>query len=481
MAYVHRVPFTSPTNSRVPPHNFEAEMALLGAIMANVRALDMVADILEPRHFADARHREVYKAACDLYAKGHEPNPITLKNHFEVTGSLVDIGGPGYLALLASSIVTIINSRDYAQTIIDRWLRRRTIVALEEGIDALHDMTIGLAAVQVVENIERDLFKATTMRAGDDRVISMARVMGGMIDTADAAAKGGLAAGITTGLSTIDDKIGAMRPGNLIYIGARPSMGKTTLAVNIALHVARTQGAVYFYSGEMNADEIGAVMQAQLSGIPAWRVLGGRFTVDEFGKIQRAAEELKTLPIYFDEQPGAFVTDIRSRARRVKPKLLIGDYIQIMGGGSPDDDNRRTVDRVSNASRLLKQTAKDLGCPIIALSQLSRQTEGRDDRRPQMGDLKESGSIEQDADGIWLLYRDDYYLERAPDHEKETADWQAKMEAARGVVECQIAKYRLGRVGTAFLDYNPVLSKFGVRDDNLDEQAAAYIQERMDL
>ena len=477
---------------RTPPHNFEAEMALLGAILSNNRAFDKVAEFLEAKHFADARHGRIFEAMKRLIDAGQIADPITLKNFFEADGALDDIGGSAYLARLAASVVSILNVEDYGRTVHDRALRRDLISIGEDVVNRAHGYELGLDALDQIEMAEENLYQLATSGDYEGDFTPFNTALREAINIAEAAYKrDGNLAGVATHLVDLDKQLGGLHSSDLLILAGRPSMGKTALATNIAFNAASAyreevqedgsrkvvDGAVVgFFSLEMSAEELATRILAEHSGISSHRIRRGEVTAEEFPRLVEASNTLSHVPLFIDDTAGLTVSALRTRARRLKRLhnlgLIIIDYLQLVlpsAGSRPE--NR--VQELSQITRSLKNLSKDLGVPVLALSQLSRAVEQREDKRPQLADLRESGSIEQDADVVMFVYREEYYLERAKpdDGSDKIIEWQEKMDRVHNVAEVIVAKQRHGPVGRVALYFEPSLTKFSnlARDDHFPE------------
>lgn len=477
---------------RTPPHNFEAEMALLGAILSNNRAFDKVAEFLEAKHFADARHGRIFDAMKRLIDAGQVADPITLKNFFEADGALDDIGGAAYLARLAASVVSILNVEDYGRTVHDRALRRDLISIGEDVVNRAHAYELGLDALDQIEMAEENLYQLATSGDYEGDFTPFNTALREAVNIAEAAYKrDGNLAGVATHLIDLDKQLGGLHGSDLLILAGRPSMGKTALATNIAFNAANAyreevqedgsrkvvDGAVVgFFSLEMSSEELATRILAEHSGISSHRIRRGEVTAEEFPRLVDASNALSHVPLFIDDTAGLTVSALRTRARRLKRLhnlgLIIIDYLQLVlpsAGSRPE--NR--VQELSQITRSLKNLAKDLQVPVLALSQLSRAVEQREDKRPQLADLRESGSIEQDADVVMFVYREEYYLERAKpdDGSDKIIEWQEKMDRVHNVAEVIVAKQRHGPVGRVALYFEPSLTKFSnlARDDHYPE------------
>ncbi|CAA7614935.1 replicative DNA helicase [Magnetospirillum sp. UT-4] len=475
---------------RTPPHNFEAEQALLGALLLNNRAFEKVAEFLRPEHFAEPAHGRIFAACAKLVERGQIANPVTLKTYFESDGGLAEIGGTAYLAQLANSVVSIINAEDYGKLIHDLHLRRELIALGEDLVNHAFEPTIETSAMEQIGKAEAQLYELATTGQTEGGFETFNAVLIEAVRQAEAAHKRqGKLSGVPTGLVDLDTKLGGLHSSDLLILAGRPSMGKTSLATNIAFNAAKAyreevdalgarkavDGAVTaFFSLEMSAEQLATRILAEQAEIPSHKIRQGELANDEFERLVTAAQELHRLPLFIDDTPALSISAVRTRARRLKRQhglnLIVIDYLQLLrGSGGSSEQNR--VQEVSEITRGLKALAKELDVPVIALSQLSRAVEQREDKRPQLADLRESGSIEQDADVVMFVFREQYYLERAepgqrPDETPEKfnerhAKWQQRCEEVWNTAEVIVAKQRHGPVGTVRLSFHGEFTKFG--------------------
>ena len=466
---------------RVPPHNYEAEMALLGALLANNRAFDRVADFLQADHFADARHGRIFSAIRKLVEMGQVADPITLKNLFESDGSLDEIGGADYLARLAASVVTIINTGDYGRTVFDRHLRRALIEIGSDIVNEAYNIDLDLDAPAQIEQAEQQLYNLATAGESRGKIETFTEALEKAIKRAEAAHKQeGRDSAVATGLTDLDKLLGGLQPSELVILASRPSMGKTALGTNIAFNAAkayreekgkdgrqeRKKGAVVgFFSLEMSAEELATRILAEQTGVSSHRIRRGEVSGDDFPRFVRVSQELYYLPLYIDDSADLNIAALRSRSRRLhrqhRLSLIIVDYVQLLRPASGQRPENR-VQELSEITRSLKALAKDLNVPVLALAQLSRKVEEREDKRPQLADLRESGSIEQDADVVMFLYREEYYLARQePPHGTDKWDeWKKKIEPVYKKAEVIVAKQRHGPIGKVELHFEPEMTRF---------------------
>ena len=479
---------------RAPPHNLEAEQALLGAILVNNEACDRVTSFLTPDHFFEPIHSRIFDAAAGLIRLGKLASPVTLKAFFDNDATLKEIGGPAYLARLAAAATTIINAEEYGRVIYELAQRRRLIGIGTDIVNDAYDANVEATSTRLIEQAEQTLYAiAETGRYGQG-FQPFTRAATEAVDMASAAFQrdGGLS-GLATGLKDLDDKMGGLQPSDLIILAGRPAMGKTALATNIAFHVAKaykaehqtdgttrvTDGAVVaFFSLEMSAEQLATRILSEQTEIPSEMVRRGKIQQHEFDRLADMSAELQSLPLYIDATGGLTIAQVAARARRLKRQrglgLVVVDYLQLLAGSSRKAAEGR-VQEVTEITVGLKALAKELNVPIVALSQLSRQVENREDKRPQLSDLRESGSIEQDADVVMFVYREEYYLANREPRAgtPEYITWQSEMARAHGKAEVIIGKQRHGPTGTVELQFEARLTKFqnlARTDDYLPDQ-----------
>ena len=481
MNSVTRIDPSGPDAEHAVPHNIEAEQQLLGAILTDNDLYDRIASIIDAGHFYDPCHARIWELCAGRIQKNALASPVTLKVFLEEDEALRALGGPAYLVTLAASAVAGYAVRDYARMIHDLAVRReligigRDIAAKAGAMDETSEPD-----AQIVE-AEARLYALAEQGRSESGFQSFLSAIKQAVDVANAAyqREGGLA-GVSTGLVDLDKKLGGLHRSDLLILAGRPSMGKTSLATNIAFNVARAYrhgrthdgrdgavegGVVGFYSLEMSAEQLAARVLSEASEVPSEQIRRGDMTEAEFRRFVEAAKALEACPLYIDDTPALPIAQLAARARRQKRvhglDLLIVDYLQLVRG-TGRSENR--VTEVSEITQGLKAIAKELDIPVLALSQLSRQVESREDKRPQLSDLRESGSIEQDADVVMFVYRDEYYKEREKpgDHQLDKmADWQAAMEAVHGRAECIIGKQRHGPIGTVELSFEGRFTRFG--------------------
>ncbi len=462
------------------PHNIEAEQQLLGAILTNNDVYDRIAALVKPEHFFDPVHQRIFERAAARIQKNALASPVTLKPFFDDDAGLKELGGPAYLVRLAGAAISAYAARDYAQMIYDLAVRRE-LIALGRDISAkAAKVEIHSEPREQIIEAEQRLYKLGEQGVAERGFQSFLKAVTDAVNMANAAYQrdGGLA-GISTGLIDLDKKLGGLHPSDLLILAGRPSMGKTSLATNIAFNIAKAYkrgithegiegavegGVVGFFSLEMSAEQLAARILSEASEVPSEQIRRGDMTEAEFRRFVEAAKALESCPLYIDDTPALPISQVAARARRLKRThgldLLIIDYLQLLKGTSKE--NR--VQEVSEITQALKAIAKELNIPVVALSQLSRQVESREDKRPQLSDLRESGSIEQDADVVMFVYRDEYYKEREKpgDHELDKmAQWQSVMEQVHGKAEVIIGKQRHGPIGSVELSFEGRFTRFG--------------------
>jgi len=476
-------------HSRTPPHNYEAEAALLGAILANNQALEKVSDFLRAEHFAEPAHGRIFAAITKLIDRGQIADSVQLAHYFNDDEALKEVGGSSYLAELQTSIVSIINAADYGKTIHDLHLRRELIALGEEIVNEAFTLDIDNAASQQIEIAESQLFNLAEHGETESGIRKFSNVLSETMVMAQAAHKrDGQMVGLSTGLHDLDHLLGGLHRSDLLIIAARPAMGKTTLATNIAFNAARNDKAVVaYFSLEMSGEQLTTRMLSEQAAVPSEKIRRGELSNDEFQKVVTASRDLEDITYFIDDTPAIPVSTLRTRARRLKRQngkldLILVDYLQLMRGtvGGKGLENR--VQEISDITRGLKAIAKELDVPVIALSQLSRQVENREDKRPQLADLRESGSIEQDADSVMFIYREEYYLQKAEPMQKPEeseikfqeryAEWQARCEEVYGLAKVIVAKQRHGPTGDVTLTFDGATTRFASYKpaDQLPEQ-----------
>lgn len=473
--------------SREAPHNLEAEQALLGAILANNEALNHVGSSLMAEDFYAIIHQRIFKAIQQFNDKGLVANPVTLKHHFVGQEGVED----QYLARLVAAATSIINIGDYTQIIRDLALKRRLIAIGEVTVNRAFNPAAEESGITQVEMTEQELFRLATEgdAEGGFKALKFS-LSDALIRTEKAFQRSGEVVGVSTGLADLNKLFGGLHPSDLLILAGRPSMGKTALATNIAFNAAKALAyedrealergekprSVGFFSLEMSAEQLAMRMLATEAEISSHKLQRGDLTQEEFQRLIERSQEIQSLPFHIDDTPALSISALRSRARRLKRvhnvAVLVIDYLQLVRPSSANSQANR-VQEVSEITQGLKAIAKELNIPVIALSQLSRAVEQREDKRPQLSDLRESGSIEQDADIVMFVYREEYYLGRmeprpdSPEHN----DWMAKMEKVHGLGEVIVAKHRNGPIGNVTLAFKGEFTKFSdhVRPDHLPE------------
>jgi replicative DNA helicase len=468
-------------NPETMPHSIEAEQQLLGAILTNNDVFDRVASIIGPQHFFDPVHARIYEIASARIAKNNLASPVTLKAFMEDDEGLKELGGPAYLARLAGAAISSFAVRDYAQMIYDLAVRR-DLISLGRDISAkAAKVDVASEPREQIVEAEQALYKLAEQGRSNTGFQSFLKAVTDAVNVANAAyqREGGLA-GVSTGLVDMDRKLGGLHKSDLLILAGRPSMGKTSLATNIAFNIAKAYrkgirpdgtegtvegGVVGFYSLEMSAEQLAARILSEAAEVPSEQIRRGDMTETEFRRFVDAAKSLEACPLFIDDTPALPISQLAARARRLKRThgldVLIIDYLQLVKG-TGKGENR--VNEISEISQGLKAIAKELDIPVIALSQLSRQVESREDKRPQLSDLRESGSIEQDADVVMFVFREEYYKEREKpgEHELEKmAAWQEEMERLHGRAEVIIGKQRHGPIGTVELSFEGRFTRFG--------------------
>ena len=463
------------------PHSIEAEQQLLGAILTNNDLFDRVAQILRAEHFYDPVHARIFETAAARIAKNNLASPVTLKAFLEDDAGLAELGGPAYLMRLAGAAISSFAVRDYAEMIYDLAIRRELIdVGNEIAAKAARVEVQSEPKEQIVE-AEQKLYALAEQGQTEQGFQSFLTAVTDAVKVANAAyqREGGLA-GVSTGLIDMDKKLGGLHRSDLLILAGRPSMGKTSLATNVAFNIARAYkkgitssgeegavdgGVVGFFSLEMSAEQLASRILSEVAEIPSNQIRRGDFTEGEFRRIVDAAKELEAAPLFIDDTPALPISQLAARARRLKRThgldALFVDYLQLVRG-TGRSENR--VNEISEITMGLKAIAKELDIPVVALSQLSRQVENREDKRPQLSDLRESGSIEQDADVVMFVFREEYYKEREKpgDHELDKmGQWQEEMERLHGKAEVVIGKQRHGPIGTVELSFEGQFTRFG--------------------
>jgi replicative DNA helicase len=466
---------------REAPNNVEAEQALLGAILVNNDAYYRVSDFLKPLHFHEPLHRKIYELAGDTIRMGKIATTITLKTHLPADAKVGDLTIPQYLARLAAEAVTIINAEDYGRAIYDLALRRSLITIGEDMVNIAYDAPLDMPPQNQIEDAERRLFELAETGRYDGGFQSFNDAVAQAIDMAGAAfERDGSLSGISTGIQSLDARMGGLQRSDLIVLAGRPGMGKTSLATNIAYNIAasyepeiqadgsykaRNGGVVGFYSLEMSSEQLATRIISEQTEVSSSKIRRGDISEADFEKLVACSQMMQKVPLYIDQTGGISIAQLSARARRLKRQrgldCLVVDYIQLMTGSGKSSDNR--VQEITQITTGLKALGKELHVPIIALSQLSRQVESREDKRPQLSDLRESGSIEQDADVVLFVFREEYYvknMEPRDEFDPKYEEWKMQFEKVKGTADVIIAKQRHGPTGTVKLAFQSEYTRF---------------------
>jgi replicative DNA helicase len=466
------------------PHNLEAEQGLLGSLLIDNRGLEKIGDRLSPHHFYAPAHQRIYQAIQTLSDRGQTASAVTLKSYFEKDQDLEHVGGAVYLADLAASSLGIINTEDYAQTIYDLYLRRELITFGEDVVNEAYTHDIDRNVESTIEEAEARLYKLAESGEQQSSFVTLRDSILTSIERAEKAFNTkGEVTGVTTGLKDLDSKLGGLHESDLLILAGRPSMGKTALATNIAFNAARSyaesggeEGAIVaFFSLEMSHDQLTTRILADQSSISSDALRKGNITEAQFRDFAQAAHRLSSIPLYIDDTPALSIGAIRARARRLKRRhglgMIVIDYLQLLRGSGSRQSEQNRVLEVSEITRGLKALAKELNVPVLALSQLSRAVEQREDKRPMLSDLRESGSIEQDSDVVMFVYREEYYLSReepaqrgnesAEKFNERYASWSQRLQETANVAEAIVAKQRHGPIGIVKLYFDPNFTRFG--------------------
>ena len=451
------------------PNNIEAEQAVLGSILISNELFDDVTNIITAKNFYDPMHAKIYSAIEKLIYSGMLANPITLKNHFENDQDKLNI--PEYLVKITKFSTSVRQSIEYSKIIYDLFVKRELIKISENIIDTakLNDFENG--GQKIIENSEKALFDLAEKGSFNSSFIKFDNALKMTIEMASNAYRNedGIV-GVPTGLRDLDDRLGGLHKSDLVIIAGRPSMGKTALATNIAFNAARKiqeegkKTSIAFFSLEMSSEQLSTRILAEQSRIKSNDIRRGKISEDQFDKFIETSKNISELPLYIDETPAISIAALSNRARRIKRTfgldMVVVDYIQLMTGINSRKDGR--VQEISEITQGLKALAKELSIPVLALSQLSRAVEQRDNNKPQLSDLRESGSIEQDADVVMFVYREAYYLEKKEPRPAtvEYAEWQAKMGEVSSMAEIIIGKQRHGPTGNVFLEFEAMFTKF---------------------
>lgn len=486
---------TAQAQPRSAPHNLDAEQALLGAILFDNEVFNKLNAKLEPKHFYDPVHGRIFQACAETISAGNLADGITLRDRFAKDGALKEIGGAAYLlTLLESAAKLSIHAQEYAEIIYDLALRRELIRVGGEIVDLAENPPDDADAEDIIEEAERALFGMAESGSASSGFSPFSKALVTSIEVAAAAYESKSdVSGIATGLDDLDRMLGGLHGSDLIILAGRPSMGKTALATNIAFNIAKARlraqqsgdfenqadkgGVVAFFSLEMSAEQLATRLLSDHAAIESDRIRRGKINPNEFARLSDAAAELQQLPLHIDETGAIGIAQLMARSRRLQRTsgldMIVVDYLQLVTSSSRRGDGR--VQEVSEITQGLKALAKDLKVPVIALSQLSRQVETRDDKRPQLSDLRESGSIEQDADAVLFVYRESYYLERMEPKEgsEEWFQWSKQVDEVRNQAEVIIGKQRHGPIGKVKLFFDSRYTRFG----NLADRGGPYSHE----
>lgn len=481
---------------REAPNNLEAEQALLGAILVNNDAYYRVSDFLKPVHLHEPLHRKIYEVAGDIIRMGKMANPVTIKTFLKADEKVGDVTVATYLARLAGAAVSIINAEDYGRAIYDLALRRSLITIGEDMVNIAYDAPLDMPPQGQIEDAERRLFELAETGRYDGGFQSFNDAVALAIDMAGQAfERDGSLSGISTGILSLDGRMGGLQRSDLIVLAGRPGMGKTSLATNIAYNIAaayepevqadgsfkaKNGGVVGFYSLEMSSEQLATRIISEQTEVSSSKIRRGDISEADFEKLVACSQMMQKVPLYIDQTGGISIAQLSARARRLKRQrgldCLVVDYIQLMTGSGKSSDNR--VQEITQITTGLKALGKELNVPIIALSQLSRGVESREDKRPQLSDLRESGSIEQDADMVLFVFREDYYVAaKEPKRPVEGDDvkihaqheeWAAEMERVFGLAEVIVAKSRHGSTGKIRMHFEAKTTKFSdLADDSM--------------
>ena len=461
----------SQTDENKLPSNIEAGQSLIGSVLVNNDIIDEISNIVNAGKFFDPIHRKIYEVIETLNNKGMIANPITLKNYFEKDSGLSEVGGVDYLVKLTRFSSSIKQAIDYAKIIHEMYVKRE-LIFISDGIsDQAKDEQIEKTGENIIEDAEKSLFDLAERGNFSQTFLKFNQAIDQTIEMATLAMKSDQGiVGVPTGLSDLDEKLGGLHKSDLIIIAGRPSMGKTALATNIAYYAAKhmqdnnEKGSVAFFSLEMSSEQLSTRILSEQARISSHEIRTGKATEETLNRYIETSRNIYDLPLYIDETPAIAISTLSNRARRIKRlfglKLIVVDYIQLMRTNSNRMDGR--VQEISEITQGLKALAKELNVPVVALSQLSRAVEQRDDKKPQLSDLRESGSIEQDADVVLFVYREEYYLEKKEPKQGsiEHAEWQSKMSDIHGQAELIVGKHRHGSTGVVHVEFEGMFTKF---------------------
>ena len=453
------------------PSNIEAEQALIGSILVNNDIIDEISNIVNHKNFYDPLHSKIYNLIENLHNKGMIANPITLKNSFENDAALSEIGGTEYLVKLTRFSSSVKQSIDYAKIVHEKFVKRELVQISETLSDEAVDETIDKTGENIIQDTEKSLFDLAERGTFHQSFLKFNQALDQTIEMATNAMKSDYGiVGVPTGLNDLDERLGGLHRSDLVIIAGRPSMGKTALATNIGYYAAKKilddnkKSSIAFFSLEMSSEQLSTRILSEQSRIKSNDIRRGKVTEEEFNRLIETSRNIHDLPLYIDETPAITISTLSNRARRIKRlfglDLIIVDYIQLMTTSSKRYDGR--VQEISEITQGLKALAKELSVPVLALSQLSRAVEQRDDKKPQLSDLRESGSIEQDADVVMFVFREEYYLERKEPKlgTIEHGEWQAKMNEIIGSADIIIGKQRHGPTGNIQVEFEGIYTKF---------------------
>tara|TARA_A100001011_G_scaffold399587_1_gene508978 strand:+ start:638 stop:2059 length:1422 start_codon:yes stop_codon:yes gene_type:complete len=467
---VEKIKISKSELNQKQPSNIEAEQALLGSILVNNDIIDEVSNIINPLSFYDPAHIKIYEVIDALNNKGMIANPITLKNYFEKDNMLDEVGGTEYLVKLTRFSGSTKQAIDYAKVIHEMYLRRELVLISDNlSSDTLNSKE--QSAEKIIESTEKSLFDLAERGSFSQSFIKFNQALDQTIEMATQAMKSDKGiVGVPTGLTDLDEKLGGLHKSDLVILAGRPSMGKTALATNIAYHAAQNimgrqeKSSVAFFSLEMSSEQLSTRILSEQARIKSDDIRRGKVTEEEINRYIETSRNIYSLPLFIDETPAITIATLSNRARRIKRlfgvSLIVVDYIQLMRSNLNKNEGR--VQEISEITQGLKALAKELNIPILALSQLSRAVEQRDDKQPQLADLRESGSIEQDADVVMFVYREAYYLERKQPKlgSIEHAEWQSKMNDVNGLADIILGKQRHGPTGTVKVEFEGIYTKF---------------------
>jgi replicative DNA helicase len=479
-------------SQRLLPSNVPAEQALLGALLANNKAYERVSEFLAPEHFADPIHGRIYQAIARRCEAGQIADPVMLRAEFEHSGVLEEVGGTPYLAQLLGAMVGIINAGDYGKAIHDAWIRRQLIDIGEVTVNRAFGSEPELSGIDQIASSEQALFNLATRGGAEGGLITFEKALTMAIDIAATAHKNqGSVSGLDTGLRDLNKKMGGLHPSDLIILAGRPGMGKTALATKIAFGAAKAllanaradnpnamaKKAIAIFSLEMSSEQLATRLLAEEARVSADRIRRGEINQKDFDNFVAVSRNISQLPLVIDDTPALTLSALRTRCRRLKRTdglgLIVIDYLQLMRPAAGTKPENRVLE-ISQITQGLKAIAKELAVPVLALSQLSRAVESREDKRPQLADLRESGTIEQDADVVMFVYRDEYYMQQkepkiiAFENETKFHDahqkWQSDMSSVYNKAELILAKQRHGPTGKIDLFFEGEFTRFADLD-----------------